>query len=563
MDTLRTTLNTLTSSLPIPPCYLLLTFLLLLLKHTLFFPTTPLTRANPPSLPDRIPFLTNTHLSLTNLPAFQSKVARFFARTGSNTLLYRLGPRKVYIVQGADNVAPLLRVTNDAGSEAFIVGILAQLDMNKSDIDKFRRDTSSRLKRKSPWSATPDGERVWYGLHRVYEEWMTRMRFSYSMAGRYAVDFERRVTSCAEEGGFAVGEGVEGGVFGFVKGAMGAASVVAMCGGRILERNPGFVELAWEFDEIAFYVLKGAPRWRDRRPFEVRDRFLGAIGRWLDEAWREFDWEGEDAESEWEEKFGSRFSREMVRWFLDQGMSMKSARGWMGFVIFALISNTIPITTWALYEIIRSPSLFASVRAEVLTAFVPSADGKPPTLDVPKLLSLPLLNSILIETLRLHLSLNLFRQVENPAGIVIDGYHIPKGCLVQAATRMAHRDEKTWSAEGHPASEFWAQRHVKSVVKNGDGEDERLIPEFDVAGKRGSFMPFGGGSGMCPGRFIAKQEILMTLATMVARFDVEFLGWETLDGKPSEREAGDDPRYDGTIATPPDREMKVRWKRLW
>jgi hypothetical protein len=56
---------------------------------------------------------------------------------------------------------------------------------------------------------------------------------------------------------------------------------------------------------------------------------------------------------------------------------------------------------------------------------------------------------------------------------------------------MAHRDEKTWSAEGHPASEFWAQRHVKSVVKNGDGEDERLIPEFDVAGKRGSFMPFG------------------------------------------------------------------------
>jgi hypothetical protein len=68
---------------------------------------------------------------------------------------------------------------------------------------------------------------------------------------------------------------------------------------------------------------------------------------------------------------------------------------------------------------------------------------------------------------------------------------------------------------------------------------------------------------MCPGRFVAKQEILMTLAMMVARFDVEFLGWETLDGKPSELVAGDDPRYDGTIATPPDQEMKVRWKRLW
>jgi hypothetical protein len=201
--------------------------------------------------------------------------------------------------------------------------------MDATDIERFRKDTSSRLKRRSPWSETPEGERVWYGLHRVYEEWMTRMRFSYSMAGRYAVDFEKRLE------GFPVGEGVEGGVFGFVKGEMGAASFVAMCGERIMEMNPGFVELAWEFDEVAFYVLKGAPKWRDRRPFDVRDRFLEAIGRWLDEAWREFDWEGKDAESEWEEKFGSRFSREMVRWFLDQGMSMKSARGWMGFVIFA------------------------------------------------------------------------------------------------------------------------------------------------------------------------------------------------------------------------------------
>lgn len=44
---------------------------------------------------------------------------------------------------------------------------------------------------------------------------------------------------------------------------------------------------------------------------------------------------GPHAEVEWEEKFGSRFSRELVRWFLDNGMSMKSARGWMGFVLFA------------------------------------------------------------------------------------------------------------------------------------------------------------------------------------------------------------------------------------
>jgi hypothetical protein len=56
----------------------------------------------------------------------------------------------------------------------------------------------------------------------------------------------------------------------------------------------------------------------------------------------------------------------------------------------------------------------------------------------------------------------------------------------------------------------------------------------------------------------------MTVATMVARFDVEFVEWTTTtDGKPSDREPRDNPAYDGTIATPPDRDMKVRWKRLW
>ncbi|KAK0613184.1 hypothetical protein B0T14DRAFT_525835 [Immersiella caudata] len=118
----------------------------------------------------------------------------------------------------------------------------------------------------------------------------------------------------------------------------------------------------------------------------------------------------------------------MVRWFVDQGMTMKSARGWMSFIIFALISNTIPITTWALYEVIRSPSLFAAVRAEVLPAFhlSPPGSNKPPTLNTAKLLSLPLLNSIFIETLRLYLPQPLppggkpryrYRRVSHPQGV--------------------------------------------------------------------------------------------------------------------------------------------------
>jgi len=50
---------------------------------------------------------------------------------------------------------------------------------------------------------------------------------------------------------------------------------------------------------------------------------------------------------------------------------------------------------------------------------------------------------------------------------------------------------------------------------------------------------------------------------MIARFDVEFVEWRMLNGGPSDRAAQDDAAYAGAVAMPPDREMKIRWKRLW
>lgn len=49
----------------------------------------------------------------------------------------------------------------------------------------------------------------------------------------------------------------------------------------------------------------------------------------------------------------------------------------------------------------------------------------------------------------------------------------------------------------------------------------------------------------------------------MGRFDIEFLEWTTPNGEKSDRPAKNDEKYAGTVAMPPDREMKVRWKRLW
>jgi hypothetical protein len=61
----------------------------------------------------------------------------------------------------------------------------------------------------------------------------------------------------------------------------------------------------------------------------------------------------------------------------------------------------------------------------------------------------------------------------------------------------------------------------------------------------------------------AKQEIIITLAALITRFDIEMIEWVHQDGTKSDRVARNDQSYIGAVGIPPDRDLKVRWKRLW
>ena len=55
----------------------------------------------------------------------------------------------------------------------------------------------------------------------------------------------------------------------------------------------------------------------------------------------------------------------------------------------------------------------------------------------------------------------------------------------------------------------------------------------------------------------------MTLAALVTRFEIELIEWTCPDGSKSDRPAQNDQSYIGAGGMPPDRDMKIRWKRLW
>ncbi len=229
-------------------------------------------------------------------------------------------------------------------------------------------------------------------------------------------------------------------------------------------------------------------------------------------------------------------------------------------------------------ELARDPILFQAVREELMTAYKTDPVTQQRIVDAQTLVALPLLQSIYIEVMRLHVSVNITREVVGP--IEVEGHRLEKGDLIQAPSEISHHNEDSWSAEGHPASEFWAERHIKYVETTNEVGEVRIVPQFTMAGRSNDFFPYGmlprgpsktstnhsiigGGVSMCPGRFFAKQEIMLTMGMLVSRFDIEFVEWTTPDGSISDRVAENDVRWAGAASVPPDRDMKVRWKRLW
>jgi cytochrome P450 len=97
------------------------------------------------------------------------------------------------------------------------------------------------------------------------------------------------------------------------------------------------------------------------------------------------------------------------------------------------------------------------------------------------------------------------------------------------------RNEKVYntgsSQDKHPLSEFWADRFLVPSPQDkakppptGAGMKGVSSREFSLRGLEGSWLPYGGGANMCPGRQYAKQEMILTAALLLGNYDIELIG---------------------------------------
>lgn len=175
--------------------------------------------------------------------------------------------------------------------------------------------------------------------------------------------------------------------------------------------------------------------------------------------------------------------------------------------LWAAEANTIPAIFWALFYLLREDAARAAVLAELR-----AIDGDlahPATLK-----RLPLCQSAAMEALRLSSSSLVVREVTRAFTLELvtgDRYDLRAGDRVCLCPPLNHLDPEIFAEPRR----FRVDRFV-----GGDGP-----PQFTKRGKRLplALMPFGAGVSMCPGRFLASNEIVQAIAAVLLRFEIELV----------------------------------------
>ena len=349
-------------------------------------------------------------------------------------------------------------------------------------------------------------------------------------------------------------EEMEKGLCAWLQPIIFQASVRATFGTRLLETYPKFVDEFFEFDMVMQSLFFGTPRLLNSKPYQVRDAAIAGLERWHVRLTEESKGiiPDPDGPTAWDPLWGSRYNRARQQHHVSRGMTLRSRAGLdLGFVL-ALGSNAIPATLWMLLHILDpngDPTLLGRVMEEVTSAR--RDDG---TLDVPTLVSLPLLQSIYEEVLRLYLDALVTRNLQEDITLPLDfegkrKVLLKKDAVVMAPSWLGHRDEESWT--NPPANQFYAERFIKSDPATG-----KTI--FSTAGTAGKLFPYGGGKTMCPGRVFAKQEMLASVALVLSRFEFEFVGFSDERGKSTNNFPGVRDALTGSVALSVQGDMRVK-----
>ncbi|KAL3155015.1 hypothetical protein ABBQ38_011538 [Trebouxia sp. C0009 RCD-2024] len=188
-----------------------------------------------------------------------------------------------------------------------------------------------------------------------------------------------------------------------------------------------------------------------------------------------------------------------------------------GLFFIAGYQTTSNTTTWALLELASDQGLQDRVRQELKEAgLVPTPQQPHPRdLEYADLTKLPVLESVIKETLRLHATgpMGTFRMTHKD--MVVGGYRVPKNTPVQLPSYPMHLS----SANFVRALEFWPERWTQQAsLSPMDNEHPDATPTGNRRNLSTSWNAFSCGPYNCIGQALGMAEVRTALAVLLANF---------------------------------------------
>ncbi|KAJ0417993.1 cytochrome P450 [Aspergillus carlsbadensis] len=257
------------------------------------------------------------------------------------------------------------------------------------------------------------------------------------------------------------------------------------------KKNPFVANLSlgrdyWLYDsQMSLFLLNLIPKYTVREAFKARERLVAAF-------------------SEYHIRGGEEDMSDIVRQRCEVARRYGCSDDYLGRseveLLNGLLSNMVPTVFWMLVHIILDPSLAERVSSEV-ESFVQKPDLDTLSLAPGEIRrGCPSLVATYQEALRLYSSSARAYQVMEDF-MLTDDCLLKKNSIITIPAETIHRNPKNW---GPDALEFNVDRWFKS---------DRTL-------NSSAWVPFGGGSSICPGRFFVFDMILSTVIVVLYGYDL-------------------------------------------
>ena len=221
-------------------------------------------------------------------------------------------------------------------------------------------------------------------------------------------------------------------------------------------------------------------------------------------------------------------------------------------ISYGLLVNTVPATAWSQLNLYSRPSLLEEIRASVMSHVRVLSDSSGSVTRSVNMAEIatgcPLLISLVQETLRVQSTNASTRRVLKDT--YLEGkYYLKKGSVLMVPSAELHSKPAIWSPT---AGDFDPWRFTKKRAG---------APSVPASAWRA----YGSGASVCPGRFLAANEVMMVLVMMVLNYDLEPMQgkWTLPPSRPHITTSILTPLKDIPICICPREDSQDSWSFVW